>query len=387
MRLLKNAGYRSVMLVLLLLVTAGVVGGCRRSGEQAWEERQTPLFSMAYYGRAAGLEEHQRLLYGFIVMEMTGPFGVFTNWRETEQSGEAASGHETLSESAGLLLRYLAHSGKQAEFNSAWRTAKAVFDRDKLFSYRYSPLHDRSFGVNAAVDDLRLIRALYEAEEAFGGGGYRQEAESYGKRFYANNTPNGKLADFFEEATGQNSPTITLCYIDLKTLALLPVEKDGERQRLLAGMLNIAKNGYISDLLPLYETSYNDRNKRYSGGEVRTTESLLTVLALAEVGQEEKTSLAFIRDKVMHEGLYGAYNRDGTPASSVQSAAIYAIAAMIASETEDRELYDAAIGRMEQFRIQDPASPLYGGFGDLSDPSGAGAYSFDNLMALLAYTY
>ncbi|MNC81130.1 hypothetical protein D3C75_1341640 [compost metagenome] len=57
---------------------------------------------------------------------------------------------------------------------------------------------------------------------------------------------------------------------------------------------------------------------------------------------------------------------------------------MIGSETRDRELYEAAVQRMQAYRVDDPASPLYGGFGD----TGSGqAYSFDNLMALLAYRY
>ncbi|MNI94960.1 hypothetical protein D3C73_1531470 [compost metagenome] len=56
---------------------------------------------------------------------------------------------------------------------------------------------------------------------------------------------------------------------------------------------------------------------------------------------------------------------------------------MIGAEIGDNELYQSGMERMNEFRVSDPASPLYGGFGD---PNTGQAYSFDNLMALLAYS-
>lgn len=57
---------------------------------------------------------------------------------------------------------------------------------------------------------------------------------------------------------------------------------------------------------------------------------------------------------------------------------------MIGAVLEDGDLYQSSIERMNEFRVTDPVSPLYGGFGD---PASGQAYSFDNLMALLAYSY
>ncbi|MNV70556.1 hypothetical protein D3C71_1635280 [compost metagenome] len=57
---------------------------------------------------------------------------------------------------------------------------------------------------------------------------------------------------------------------------------------------------------------------------------------------------------------------------------------MIGAEIGDESLYHRSIERMNEFRVTDVGSPLYGGFGDVASGQ---AYSFDNLMALLAYVY
>ena len=57
---------------------------------------------------------------------------------------------------------------------------------------------------------------------------------------------------------------------------------------------------------------------------------------------------------------------------------------MIASEVGDEELYNRAMDRMEASQIHDPASPLNGGYGDSQTNA---LFSFNNLIALLAYQY
>lgn len=82
--------------------------------------------------------------------------------------------------------------------------------------------------------------------------------------------------------------------------------------------------------------------------------------------------------------LYGQYTREGIPTNTIQSTAIYALTAMIGSELDDQELYENSIQRMSQFQVNDAGSPLYGSFGDTKSQT---VYSFDNLMALLTFSY
>lgn len=322
-------------------------------------------------------------LHTFIMHQLSGEYGVYTNWKDTGQSELAATGHEVLSESAGLLLRYYARTGQKEAFDRTWEQAKATFDLDSGFSYRYSPMHQKRYSLNAAVDDLRLVRALYEAEAAFGTGEYRKEAHSYGSRFYSYNVQNGQMYDFYDEAYRITNDFVTLCYIDLKTLQLMELP-EGQQEQLVDEMTDRIQHGYLSDAFPFYETRYDYKTNSYTSEKINTVESLLTILHLAETSRHNAASIQFIKEHVADGKLYGQYTRDGKPASDVRSTAIYAITAMIGAEIGDPELYDDSMKRMNEFKVQDAGHPFYGAFGDSGTEA---AYSFDNLMALLAYTY
>ncbi|WP_379138927.1 hypothetical protein [Paenibacillus sp. sgz500958] len=327
--------------------------------------------------------EKERQLAAFITGRMTGPYGVYTNRIDTDQSGINASGHEVLSESASIMMRYAALAGEKELFDKHWQLAKDTFNMQGSFSYRYSPINGKKYPVNAAVDDLRLIRALYEAGEAFKDSSYMEEADQYGERFYNNNVKNGYMYDLYDENYKVNNKWITLCYINLSTLRNLSINSS-EKLVLVGNMQKIAENGYLSDAFPFYETRFNVETGQYSSEDINTLESLLTIWNLAEIGAEKSSSIRYIKAQVREGTLYGKYTRDGVPLNSIQSTAIYAAAAMIGAEIGDEELYLNSMERMNQFRIVDKTSVLYGGFGD----AGSGqAYSFDNLMALLAYKY
>ncbi|WP_019914776.1 hypothetical protein [Paenibacillus sp. HW567] len=322
-------------------------------------------------------------LYAFINKQLTGPYGVYTNLLETDESGEAASGHEILSESASLLMRTAVLEGSKEQFAARWTLAKQTFDMEGGFSYRYSPKLQKQYPVNAAVDDLRLIGALYGAGQAFKEPGYTAEADKYGKRFYDNNVKSGYMYDFYDNVYKTTNKFVTLCYIDLSVLRNLaiPIEK---RNLLLHNMGGILEEGYLSDAFPFYETRFDYDTGTYGSEGINTVESLLSILHLAELNRQKPASISYIKEQVAAGTLYGQYTRDGKPLNDIRSTAIYALAAMIGAEVGDGALYQAGIERMNEFRVTDAGSPLYGGFGD----TGTGqAYSFDNLMALLAYSY
>ncbi|MDH6371251.1 hypothetical protein M2444_003049 [Paenibacillus sp. PastF-3] len=319
----------------------------------------------------------------FIISKLTGEHGVYTNHIETDQSAEAASGYEVLSESASLRMLAAVRSGQQERFAEQWQLAKQTFDIKSGFSYRYSPKQQKLYPLNAAVDDLRMIQALYEAGEKFGDKRYTAEADKYGQRFYDYNVKDGKLYDFYDMEYSSTNTFVTLCYINLGTLRKLSIPSQFSK-KLTNDMNVILENGYLSDEFPFYETRFNYETGKYSSENINTVESLLSILALAEVGQQKATSIDFIKRQVEAGTLYGQYSREGKPLSDIRSTAIYAITAMIGAEIGDESLHHKSIERMNEFRVTDVDSPLYGGFGDVASGQ---AYSFDNLMALLAYVY
>lgn len=373
---------RAVLLALGLSVVVALVLLYAGKGKPP-ESPGNDLLPDRSYGERVGVNEGRDRLQAFIDNRLTGPYGVYTNYEDTDQVAEVATGHEVLSESASLQLRISAIAKRKEAFDRQWSLAKEVFDRERLFSYRFSPKSNKAYPVNAAVDDLRFIRALYEAGEAFGVAAYTEEANKYGMRFYLYNIKNGYVYDFYDETYRTTNTSITLSYIDLKTLRLLPVAP-GERQQLLDRMAAIAQNGYLSDAFPFYETRFHYDTNVYSSDTIQTVDSMLTILHLAETRQARETSIRYLKEQVQAGALYGQYTREGVPVNAVQSTAIYAIAAMIGAEVGDRSLYEQSIRRMNEFQIKQTDSPFYGGFADTRTKQ---AFSFDNLMALLAYWY
>lgn len=368
-------------LLLFMVLTACEGLDTTRPADQAAQPGQPA--QRQSYGDMLQQKNNREALYKFITGPLSGNNGIYTNLRDVGQSEEAATGHEVLSESAGLMMRYYALTGQRPAFDAEWARAKRTFDLTSGFSYRYSPVQNKRYTLNAAVDDLRIIRALNEAGQLFKDEAYKSEADVYGARFYKHNVKNGFLYDFYDETYRMTNNFITLCYIDLKTLRMLPGSTK-EKDELLANMSDIIKNGYISDAFPYYETRYDYGKKAYSSEQINTVESLLTVLALAEVRQHQPATIRYLKEQVSAGTLFGKYTKDGKPATDIRSTAIYAIAAMIGSELGDQQLYADSIRKMNEFQIKDAGSVLNGGFGD---PASMQAYSFDNLNALLAYVY
>ncbi|MEK4849270.1 hypothetical protein NST04_05240 [Paenibacillus sp. FSL H7-0756] len=369
---------------LLLLTSCG--------GNQAGPAPSSPVYTPAVSpagttrpDEAPQLEptREQQELFHFINTQLTGPDGVYTNLKETSEAAEVATGHEILSESASLLMETAVRTRNQELFDRQWETARRTFDMEGGFSYRYSPKQQKRYPVNAAVDDLRMIGALYEAGQAFNQPEYTREADKYGERFYKNNAKKGYIYDIYDNYLKVVNGFVTLCYIDLSVLQKLSISSELQKN-LLKNMSGILEEGYLSDSFPFYETRFDYQSGQYSSEGINSVESLLTILHLAETGRQKPASISFIKAQVAAGTLFGQYTREGKPANDIRSTAVYALTAMIGAVLEDGELYRSSIERMNEFRVTDPSSPLYGGFGD---PASGQAYSFDNLMALLAYSY
>ncbi|MDG0794386.1 hypothetical protein OMP38_28785 [Cohnella ginsengisoli] len=237
-----------IRLIAVLGACAAILVACGQSAIPSDDAAKNAL-PPNRYGASAAYDEGRATLEAFIADRMTGRYGIYTNLIDTAQDGTAASGHEILSESAGLLMRYYALSGRRDSFETSWNQARAVFDMDASFSYRYSPLSDRRYPVNAAVDDLRIIRALYEAGASFKDAAYTSEADRYGQRFYAYNVKDGRLYDFYDETHKTTNDFLTLCDIDLKTLGMLSLPEN-DKKRLLENARRKAEGGYLGDAFP-----------------------------------------------------------------------------------------------------------------------------------------
>lgn len=359
--------------VLFLALIIILVTGCSQ------KESLAVLKPQQYHSET---EYYEALLSQFVIQKLWGEYGIYTNFLNNEQLAEVATGHEVLSESSGLLLRYFVLKDDEKNFKKLLEQTVNTFSMESGFSYRYSPLNEKSYTINAAVDDLRIIRALYEAHEKFSNQTYLNQAIKLAERFMSYNVDDNKMYDFYDETYELTNQFITLCYIDLKTLSF--ISENLPTDNLIKNLLKVSQNGYISDEFPLYETRYWYETEEYQSEHINTIESLITVLHLAEVGEQNNKSIAYIKEKVMAEQLFGQYTIDGIALNDVQSTAIYAITAMIGSQIGDEQLYDKSIELMQRYMVVDEKHEL---FGTYANPKTNQLYSFDNLQALLAYRY
>ena len=347
---------------------SGVPAGGTRQDEQTVQEPQELL--------------GEEIAFRFVQQKMMENGGIRTNYLDQDFKEGYATGCEVLSESQGLYMLYAAQKKDEATFRQAYSYARENLDNSFLISYRYDPSGEHQYNMNAALDDLRIIGALLAAGENFGNPEYTMEANALAGRFYDTNIKNGYLYSMYDSDYKITNDSISLCYIDCVTLNRL-AELDGSYQKVSGNMTDILKNGLISDTFPMFYNEYSYANSSYDASQdINMVQSMLSALHLAKAGECPAETVQYINDMVSAGRLYGAYSVSGEALNTVESTALYAIAALIGSAVSDDDLYRQSIGRMEKFQVTDENSEVCGGF---ADPATNSAYSFDNLLALLAF--
>lgn len=320
----------------------------------------------------------------FIDARLMDEKGIATNYLpNSELDGELATGEERLSESSGLYLRHLQLVDTQGRFDSFYKQTKQLFYDKVQFSYRIDQ-NGKKYAVNASIDDLRIIRALIGAKARYQTDTYDKEIDQLAKNFMATSMNDYILVDFYDVENEQKSQETSLFYVDFTTMGYL-FKKYDVSSDYLQYHYELINNGYLSDEFPFYQTRYNHKKKAYeNNGTINIIESLLTILHLSETGLQKPESIDFIKNRVSKGTLFNSYDLNGNPVDKNQSAASYAITALIGVEIQDKDLYNASIRALNGFQITDSNSQLFGGFGEVRTQE---VFSFNNLMALLAYDY
>ncbi len=336
------------------------------------------VFLLFLYSPAFAANE-ETLCLQFIEKKLQSGGGVFTNYLPSREITEWAMGHSVLSESQGLMLSYYVHAKNEDMARKTIAFVQDHLDTGSILSYRLDE-DRRLYRVNAAVDDLRLIGALFEAADAFKQPEYRENALSYANRLYKTNVRDQMLADFYDEQYKQAGKVFTLCYADLHAMKGL-LAYDDRWLPVMENMQNVILNGYLGEAFPMFHTSYNLEKQQYESDNIQMVESLLTAYHLSVIDSCPKQTLDYLKKSLQGDKLYSVYDLNGEPASTTESTAIYALCALIGTGENDAELYRAAIEHMLSFQVTDPASPVYGAFADAKTLQ---AFSFDNLQAILA---
>lgn len=329
------------------------------------------------------VSEEEKNCFTFVSNALYHKGAIHTNFLEKEHHLDYAAGKEILSESQGLLLLYADSCQNKALFEETFRFVKNYLDTGKIISYRYNPVTKNRYSVNAAIDDMRIAKALFLAEKTFPDSSYRKKAEVIAKQLFKTNVKKNYLYDFYDEKLKKTNNSFTLCYADFVFMKEAS-KKNPQWEKVYNNMLSIVSNGYISDVFPFYQKRYVYKEKRYEIDEnkINMIESLLTVYHLAQIGKCSKPTHEFLLQKIRKGEIYSYYTIDGIPVNSEQSTAVYALCASIGNVLEDEELYKKSIEKMCALQVTNPESPIFGAFGDENTLE---VYSYDNLMALLAF--
>lgn len=366
--------------VVGILVIAAVIG--------AWNWYNIPEFPE--YLRPKKLytemfaEEEQCCSDFFDEKMISEQFEIYTNYAETTEKGELATGHDVLAESYGLMMMRAVMQNDRTTFDECNEYLLNNLWDGNFLSWRKNSATGENSSVNASVDDLRVIQSLLLGYETWQDRTLYRQAKTMAKKLYRHNVRNGYFTDMYDTTTDTTADTVTLCYQNLSAFQMLG-KIDRRWKKVYQNALATVEEGYLGETLPLYQTRKNTQTGLYETETVNSIESLLTVLHLAEAGEVRLETLLWLRQNAMQGTLYSSYDKEsGQPATTLQSTAAYAIAAIIGATTEDETLYRAAIAQMNLYQVKDANSEIYGAYGDAATKM---AYSFDNLYALLAFCY
>ena len=323
-------------------------------------------------------------LLAFLERHMLGNGGeILTN---TNPSGE---GKETLSESVGILMNY-----------AVLRDRKDIFDRELEFLENRMMVNKRSHrfvrwktaknavSCNAAVDDLRIVRALLDAYDTWGDRKYYNTAGFIQAGIYESQVKDGGLCEFFDWEAGLVRDSVPLCYLDFYTMDRMSPFNE-EWLKVADRGLCIAKYGRVDQPSPFFYKYYDYKKMTYTADEelerkkgVCVTYTLITAIHLLEVNEDTGFLTEWLADEMSDKRLYGWYDPYSLkPAQNIESTAVYALASIYAGKTGEKALSMKLLDRMLEFMVTDKKSQYFGGFGNVKTGD---FYSFDNLTALWA---
>lgn|GEM_PF-157332 len=305
--------------------------------------------------------------------------GIRSNTREDKY------GTEYFSESVGLLMDYSVLRGRKDLFDKVY----SFFKSRLLVDGRYIKWKSGRDEVtcNAAVDDLRIVRALLDAYDLWGAKEYYDTAGFVQEAMFEKQVSEDRLYELYDWKSGRARAMVPLCYLDAYTMERL--SGFNENWRIAADKALMTINNGRMDNTPFfnkyfdYETSTYSPDEELSRGKgICLTYTIYTVLHLAEMNENTDFFADFLKREMRKGKLYAWYN-PGTlkPASDLESTAVYALASIYCKRVGETELCYKLLDRMLKFMVTDRESIYYGGFGN----SKRGEFhSFDNLTALKA---
>lgn len=327
------------------------------------------------------LTEQQSPLMLFVAKHMmSSEGGVFTNLRDDlPETEHQAANHQMLSESTGLMMLYAVQMNNRNLFDNQLSFLQRRLLAEKGYvRWRYSPKYEPT-DVNAAVDDLRIARALLEADQLWGIEEVRRIVKGISKTLLDGNVRKDYMFDHYDWKYKSRSDRATISYMDIHAMGML-AEFDKKWESVRNNSLQLVKKASLGN--GLFKTYWIPDQGYSSTGTINMIDSLYTALYLAEEGEDVSATIRFLKQEwSRHNGkIPSVYAEDGSVRETFESPSVYALAVQLLERKNEHELAEQLKRRMNAFAVQRASSPNFGGFVEEKDNS---AFSFDQLQVLL----
>jgi hypothetical protein len=289
--------------------------------------------------------------------------------------------NDILAESMGLALRYFAETDRQDDFKQTWWFVENRMKSKEtgLISWKFDATTWKAMPSSAAVDDLRIVRALLMAWKRWGNPEYRNAGLALGEAILKYEVKLGYPVEIASwEGDIVSSDKVDLAYLDLYSMKLLAqVDKRWEpifkRSRDLI-MLSLTKHGLFYD-------KYDPRTHEFWNQDNNLVNKMMCAIHLAEIGIHEEPVIAFIEGQLYETGkILGRYDAaSGQATVEYDAVGVYALALQFAIMYDREALVDTLLEKIEGYQKGDDEGLFKGCFGQ------GNCHAFDTLNVLLAY--
>ena len=293
-----------------------------------------------------------------------------------------------LSESAGLYLIVCVISKDRPAFDRTYAFIKKelISDRGVLY-WKIDLTTGKKEHSSASIDDLRVVRALLMAFDAWKDGYYLREALALADAVKKTQVRSGYLVESFSwENKDQVSQAVKMSYLDLSTMKRL-----SKYDPAWGGIYekSVTLIGYSVNAAGLFREEYDIESNSFRYGDGNMINQLMTSLHLCEAGAAAPGIVLsdFCKARLDRDGkIHDMYDEKGRSASKDECAAVYALAARLFGALKDATYRKIACAKMLSFEVKDPRSRYYGGFGLFGLYEKKVFNSFDSFQAFLTAT-
>ena len=286
-----------------------------------------------------------------------------------------------LLESMGQLMEYALESGNGALYQYTYsRTDKYFTTAKGYMAWRINGLRMKD-KETALVDDLRMIRVLYQGDSLFDQPRFTEKANDIVDSLIRFNIQDRHFCDFYDASSNSRADKLSLFYIDTMSLRLIAYNRP-EFQELTESTLLLLRDSPV-ELGTFFPSWYDFQEEEYVYPEkFNMVEQLYTAGNAFMAGRDIRGIIDFCSREMQERGkLYNYYYLNGVPAEYTESVALYAIAARLFAQHGNYREATMAYAKMEEMRISE--GKYRGAFSAEADH----AYAFDQLEALHTIAY